>query len=168
MDGTYAKKNGDAAHAAPSKKFVTFMISQETFGVEALNVQEIIGMTRITEIPNAPPFMKGVINLRGMVVPVIDMRLKFSMERREYDFFTVIIIVEMREILVGMIVDTVSDVIDLEDTDISDAAALSADVDSRYIRGIANKNDEMIILLDTDRVMSGSELNALELAGAQA
>lgn len=144
------------------KQFVSFRIADETYGVGVLKVQEIIGMTKITAIPNSLHFLKGVINLRGIVVPVVDMRLKFNMEGREYDFFTVILIVEVQNNLVGMIVDTVSDVVDIADKDISTKKNIHANVHSDFIAGIANKNDDLIIILDTDKMLSTEELKEID------
>ena len=106
--------------AVPEKQFVTFKIADESYGVGVLKVQEIIGMTEIVYVPNSPDFMKGVINLRGSVVPVVDMRKRFHMEERVYDMFTVIIIVEAKGELVGMIVDLVSDVVGLPENAVQD------------------------------------------------
>ena len=154
METYYTSRDIGREKNTVTKKFVTFMIADETYAVEALKVQEIIGMMKITEIPNSYNYLKGVINLRGIVVPVVDMRLKFGMEAREYDFFTVIIIIETRNNPVGMIVDTVSDVIDLGEDDIKDSRNFSVSVRSDYITGIGNHNEALIILLDTDRIMS--------------
>jgi purine-binding chemotaxis protein CheW len=164
METHYASRNHAPEKTEVSRKFVTFMIGSETYGVEALKVQEIIGMMKITEIPNSYTYLKGVINLRGIVVPVVDMRLKFGMEGKDYDFFTVIIIIEVKNCPVGMIVDTVSDVIDLREEDIKDSRNFSVSVRSDFISGIGNHSDALIIILDTDKVMSSAELSAMEMA----
>ncbi|HOO71836.1 MAG TPA: chemotaxis protein CheW [Spirochaetota bacterium] len=166
MDTNYTvnKHGNDAAES--TMKYVTFVIEKETYGVEALRVQEIIGMTKITEIPNAYHFMKGVINLRGTVVPVVDMRLKFNMKPRDYDFFTVIIIIEVQDTLVGMIVDTVSDVIDLSEGDIKENINMTSKIETDFIKGIANKDDNLIIILDSSRVLSSAEISSLEMVKA--
>lgn len=144
------------------EQYVTFQIAGETYGVEVLKVQEIIGMTKITTIPNSLEYLKGVINLRGLVVPVVDMRLKFNMESREYDFFTVILIVEVKNNLVGMIVDTVSDVVDIARKEISKKTNLNLNVHSEFISGIANKDDNLIIILDTERMLTREELKEID------
>lgn len=149
-------------HIEDREQFVTFQIADETYGVEVLKVQEIIGMTKITAIPNSLEYLMGVINLRGLVVPVVDMRLKFNMKPREYDFFTVILIVEVKKNLVGMIVDTVSDVVDIASKDISTKINMNANVHSEFISGIANKDDSLIIILDTEKMLTREEMKEID------
>jgi len=124
-------------------------------------VQEIIGMTEIVHVPNSPDFMKGVINLRGSVVPVIDMRTRFRMQEREYDMFTVIIIVEVRDMLVGMIVDSVSDVVDMAAGDIQKTPNFAVKIDTDYIEGIGQIADKLVIILDIEQILSSEELGAM-------
>jgi purine-binding chemotaxis protein CheW len=147
-------------------QYVTFSIADEGYGVEVLKVQEIIGMTQVTHVPNAPHFMKGVINLRGAVVPVVDMRLKFGMQQREYDSFTVIIIVEVRERLVGMIVDTVSDVAGIPLSTIQNTPHFSANLDTDFIKGIGQLDDKLVIILDVDRILTVDDVRGLDLREA--
>ena len=143
------------------RQFVTFFIGDELYGVSVLKVQEIIGMNLITHVPNTLPYLKGVINLRGSVVPVIDMRLKFEMPEREYDSFTVIIIVEVKDRLVGMIIDAVSDVLSIPVTVIQEVPHFSSKIETDFIESIGQKGDELIIILDVERVISIEELNEL-------
>lgn len=143
------------------KQFVTFVIANENYGVPVLKVQEIIGMTEIVHVPNSPDFMKGVINLRGSVVPVIDMRTRFRMQEREYDMFTVIIIVEVRDMLVGMIVDSVSDVVDMAAGDIQKTPNFTVKIDTDYIEGIGQIADKLVIILDIEQILSSEELGAM-------
>jgi len=143
-------------------QYVTFLIAGETYGIEVLRVQEIIGMTSITRVPNTMDFMKGVINLRGMVVPVVDMRLKFSMEEKDYDAFTVIIIVEVSGHMIGLIVDSVSDVVGVPLESIQDTPHFSARIGTDFISGIGRLDETLIIMLDIDRVISAEELEELE------
>ncbi|TAL29785.1 MAG: purine-binding chemotaxis protein CheW [Spirochaetes bacterium] len=143
-------------------QFVTFMIGGETYGVEVLKVQEIIGMTQITHVPNTMVFMKGVINLRGSVVPVVDMRIKFAMEERDYDAFTVIIIVEVRERMIGMIVDSVSDVVGIPVKGIQDTPHFSAHIETDFISGIGQVEDKLVIILDVDRILSTQEISEMD------
>lgn len=144
------------------KQHVTFVIGEETYGVEVLRVQEIIGMTQITHVPNSMAFMKGVINLRGSVVPVVDMRLKFGMEERPYDVFTVIIIVEVRERMIGMIVDSVSDVVSIPIKSIQDTPHFSARIETDFISGIGQVDDKLVIILDVDRILSADEMKEID------
>ncbi|MDY6935463.1 MAG: chemotaxis protein CheW [Spirochaetota bacterium] len=144
------------------EQHVTFTIGGETYGVEVLKVQEIIGMTDITHVPNTLEFMRGVINLRGSVVPVVDMRAKFKMEGREYDSFTVIIIVEVKERLIGMIVDSVSDVISIPLSSIQDTPHFSSRIETDFISGIGQIGEKLVIILDVDRILSEEDFEVLE------
>ena len=143
-------------------QYVTFVIANESYGVPVLKVQEIIGMTDIVPVPNSEEFIKGVINLRGSVVPVVDMRKRFRLEEREYDMFTVIIIVEVKGLLVGMIVDSVSDVADIPSGDIQQTPHLTSKIDREFISGIGHINEKLTIILDIDRIFSAEEIRTLE------
>jgi purine-binding chemotaxis protein CheW len=144
------------------QQFVTFSIGSEIYGVDVLNVHEIIGITDITYVPNSLPFMKGVINLRGNVVPVVDLRIKFRMEEREYDQTTVIIIVEVKHRSIGMIVDAVSDVIDISVTSIQDTPHFSASIETDYIKNIGRKDDQLVIILEVDKILTMEELETIK------
>jgi len=141
-----------------ASQYVTFSIGDEYYGVTAMKVHEIIGMTRITPVPNSMGYMKGVINLRGSVVPVVDMRLKFIMDAREFNDQTIIIIVEIRNRLFGMIVDSVSDVIGISEESIQETPHFSSKIETDYISGIADKNERLIIMLDVDRILTDHEI----------
>jgi purine-binding chemotaxis protein CheW len=143
-------------------QYVTFTIAEEIYGVEVLKVQEIIGMTTVTHVPNSPSFMKGVINLRGAVVPVVDMRLKFGIQEKDYDAFTVVIIVEVRERLIGMIVDSVSDVAGIPLNSIQETPHFNAAVDTDFIKGIGQLDSKLVIILDVDRILTAEEVRGLE------
>ncbi|HDP79503.1 MAG TPA: purine-binding chemotaxis protein CheW [Spirochaetes bacterium] len=144
------------------RQHVTFMIGSETYGVEVLQVQEIIGMTGITHVPNTRDFMKGVINLRGMVVPVIDMRIKFTMPEKEYDSFTVIIIVEVSGRMVGMIVDSVSDVISIPVKGIQDTPHFSSRIETDFIKGIGQVEENLVIILDINKILTDEEIHEID------
>lgn len=146
-----------------TNQYVTFLIARETYGVEVLRVQEIIGMTGITHVPNSMEFMKGVINLRGTVVPVVDMRLRFGMEEKDYDNFTVILIVEVKGYMVGMIVDSVADVVDIPIKNIQDTPHFSANIRTDYIKGIGRIDEDLVIVLNVDKILSSEELEKMEL-----
>lgn len=161
MDLHLSSKNNAEISAEEERQFVTFIIGEELYGVDVTSVQEIIGMTQITHMPNSVPFMKGVINLRGSVVPVIDMRMKFRMKEKEYDAFTVIIIVEVRERLVGMIVDSVSDVVKVPLNSIQDTPHFTSKIQTDFIAGIGQIENNLIIMLDVDAVMTSDELAAV-------
>ena len=155
-------ENKQKGAAEEEKQYVTFKIADESYGVGVLKVQEIIGMTEIVYVPNSPEFMKGVINLRGAVVPVVDMRKRFRMEERKYDMFTVIIIVEVKEILVGMIVDTVSDVVGIPQNAIQETPHFTTKIDTEFIAGIGQTNDKLVIILDIDKILSTEEIKTIE------
>ena len=161
MQDLKSKESEEINVTEEENQFVTFSIGGETYGVSVLKVQEIIGMTQITHVPNTLKYLKGVINLRGSVVPVIDMRLKFEMPKREYDSFTVIIIVEVEDRLIGMIIDSVSDVLSIPVTAIQEVPHFSSKIESDFIESIGQKGDELIIILDVGRVISIEELNEL-------
>lgn len=140
------------------KQYVTFFVGDETYGVSVMKVQSINEMIEITHVPKARVFIKGVINLRGSVIPVIDMRKKFSLPPKEYDSFTVILIVEVNERLIGMIVDSVSDVVNIPVSDIQSQINYSARVDTSSIEGIGRIGDNLIVLLDVETFLASENL----------
>ena len=154
----------EAISTATANQFVTFTLGDEEYGIAILKVQEIIGYPGFTKIPNMPSFVKGVINLRGSVVPVIDLRLKFAMQEREYDTYTVIAILEVEEKVIGVIVDAVSDVITLKEDEMQPTPDFSSGVKVEFISGMGRKGDTLIILLDIDRVLSEGEIGMLSAA----
>ncbi len=147
--------------SAATSQFLTFLLGAEQYGVEILKVQEIRGYSLVTPIPNTPSYIKGVMNLRGTVVPVIDLRVKFSMGSQEYGKFTVIIVVTMGEKVVGLVVDAVSDVLDIPASEMRAAPELGERVDTRFISGMAAVGDRMTVLLDIDRLLSEDEAATL-------
>jgi purine-binding chemotaxis protein CheW len=161
MERTGSLEAQEQQGAAHDEQYVTFFIRNELYGVPVLKVQEIIGMTKITAMPNTVPFMKGVIDLRGAVVPVIDMRIKFDMDQVEYNNFTVIIIVEVKDRLVGMIVDSVSDVLSIPIKSIQETPSFSAKINTDYMQGIGQKDDTLIIILDVDKILTSDEFEII-------
>lgn len=140
------------------KQYVTFLVGEETYGVSVIKVQSINEMIEITHVPKALSFIKGVINLRGAVIPVIDMRKKFNLPSKEYDSFTVILIVEVKGRLMGMIVDAVSDVVSFPVSDIQTNINFSARVDTNAIEGVGMVGESLIILLDVDTFLKSENL----------
>ena len=136
-----------------SAQYLTFTLDGEEYAVDILRVQEIRGYSSVTSIPNAPAYVKGVMNLRGTVVPVFDIRLKFGMEPRAYDRFTVIVVVNVGSRVVGLIVDSVSDVLDIPADAIQPTPDLGTGVDTTVMQGIARTNDRLVTLLDIDAVV---------------
>ncbi|BCS35102.1 chemotaxis protein CheW [Luteitalea sp. TBR-22] len=145
-------------------QFLTFRLGSEQFGLEILRVQEIKGYTAVTAIPNTPAHVKGVMNLRGAVVPVVDLRLKFGMPEVEYTKFTVIVLVTVNGKMVGLVVDAVSDVLTLAASDVVAPPALDASVDTSFITALAKAGDGLISLLDIDRVVGSEEPARAEAA----
>jgi len=139
-------------------KFLTFVLSSEEYGIEILKVREIIGLMDITSVPQTPDYMKGVINLRGKVIPVIDLRMKFSMPEEEHTQETCVIVVEVNSTSIGIIVDSVSEVSDIAGEEIENAPKFGQDIDTSFIMGLGKVKDKIVILLDIDSVLSSEEL----------
>ena len=147
-------------------KYLTFFLEEEEYGIGILKVKEIIGMMPITSVPRTPEFVKGVINLRGKVIPVMDLRLKFSMGEIPYTDRTCIIVVEIDSqdstVLIGIVVDAVSEVLNITGDEIEDAPTFGSKLDTDYILGMAKMEGGVKILLDIDRVLSANEIEALD------
>ena len=158
----------EAGHDGVAREFLTFRLGPESYGIEILKVQEIRGYEKVTPIPSAPAYLKGVVNLRGHIVPVIDLRMKFGMAEPRYDSFTVVVILRLAQRVIGVVVDGVSDTLPLLQSDIKAAPALGALVDASYLGGLATRDGRMILLLDIERFLSSAELNLLAAATAGA
>ncbi len=143
-------------------KYLTFKLDVEEFGLEILKVQEIIKMMGITKVPRTPAFVRGVINLRGKVIPVVDLRLKFEMERREETEKTCIIVVTVRResgaVVMGILVDEVSEVLDVAGSSIEPAPEFGASVDTSFILGMGKVGERVVTLMDVNRVLSGEDV----------
>ncbi|NLN60393.1 MAG: purine-binding chemotaxis protein CheW [Deltaproteobacteria bacterium] len=154
------------AMAVREGKYLTFSLDAEEYGIEILKVKEIVGMMNITRIPQAPAYIKGVVNLRGKVIPVVDLRLKFGLDAMDYTERTCIIVVEIlagdKNMAVGVIVDSVSEVINIRGNDIQETPAFGGHVNTDYILGMAKTNGGVKILLDIDRILSSAEITVLE------
>ncbi len=153
-----------AHHIVEESQYVTFKIGKSKYGIDVMKVREVLYLISITEVPNKLSYMKGVIDLRGEVVPVIDARIKFNLNEEEYNDDTVIVIIEYANVLVGLVVDSVSDVIRISPHDIKESKKFSsdADIEKDYIRGIARFEEELIIILDIDRILSKEEMEMIE------
>lgn len=146
-------------------KYLTFVLAGEEYGLEILKVHEIIGMMQVTSVPQTPVFVRGVINLRGKIIPVVDLRLKFGMEAAEQTDETCIIVVQANNVQVGIVVDKVSEVLDISNEDIEDTPSFGEQVNTDYILGIGKSNGSVKMLLDIDEVLSTSELGTLDSLG---
>ena len=145
-------------------EFLSFALGEEHYGVDILKVQEIRGYDSVTRLPDAPDYIKGVINLRGTIVPVIDLRLKLRLKEARYDAFTVMIVLNVEDRVVGIVVDSVSDVIPLNDDQIRPTPEFGDAVDTRFISGIGTQDDRMLILLDIETLLDSTELGQQQLA----
>lgn len=152
--------------AGESNQFLTFTLQDEEYGIEILKVQEIKGFSKITPIPNAPHYVKGVMNLRGTVVPIIDLRTRFSMAEKECDQFTVIIVVNLGAKVVGLVVDTVSDVLDIPRAQVEPTPELTGGVDTSCITGMGKVDEKLVLLLDIARLVGVEDLSELEPVAA--
>ncbi len=139
-------------------KFLTFVLGNEEYGIEILRVREIIGLMDITTVPQTPDYMKGVINLRGKVIPVIDLRLKFSMQEEEHTQETCVIVAEVNNTSIGIIVDSVSEVLDIKSDEIEETPSFGQGIDTNFIMGMGKTREKIIILLDIEAVLSSEEL----------
>jgi len=147
-------------------KYLTFSLAGEEYGIGILKVKEIIGLMAITTVPQTPSYVKGVINLRGKVIPVVDLRLKFGMEPMEYTDRTCIVVVEIRgaerTVLMGIVVDSVSEVLNIKGSEIEDTPNFGSKLNTAFILGMAKANGSVKILLDIDRVFREEDLNMVE------
>ncbi len=152
---------------AETIQVVSFKLGSEEYGVDIAQVQEINRMVAVTHVPRAPQFMEGVINLRGQLIPIIDLRARFGMPRTEHTKNTRIVVTEIGSKRVGMVVDSVSEVLRLPVDQIEDAPEMLTGVDTEYIRGVGKIEDRLIILLDLGRIISGAEKRELEASDAE-
>ena len=143
--------------ATDGNQYLTFTLGQEEYGVEILKVQEIKGFSAITPIPNTPSYIKGVMNLRGTIIPVVDLRSKFGMSEAEYNQFTVIIVVTVGTKVMGVIVDAVSDVLNIPKSDIQETPDFGAQVEARFISGMAKAREKLVVLVDIDKVVNSAD-----------
>lgn len=144
--------------ATGAREYLTFRLDQEEYGIDILKVQEIRGYESPTRIAHAPEFIKGVVNLRGTIVPIVDMRLKFNCSKADYNSFTVVIILNLRNRVVGIVVDSVSDVMELSPDNMRSAPDIESAIDSSYILGLGSVGERMLILLDIEKLMSSVDM----------
>jgi purine-binding chemotaxis protein CheW len=164
-------QNGEQSHGSPQRKddkYLTFTLDDEDYGIGLLKVREIIGIMDITPLPHTPPYVKGIINLRGRIIPVVDLRQKFGLEWTEYTQRTCIIVVEVSSrsgpMQIGVVVDFVSEVLPIQAADIDPPPSIGGSVDTRYIQGIGKVKGRVKILLEIDQVLAGEAAWDLEAA----
>lgn len=145
----------------PVQEFLTFTLGSEEYAIDILRVQEIRGYDQVTAIANSPAFIKGVINLRGAIVPIVDLRIKFNLASVTYDPFTVVIILNVLNRIVGIVVDSVSDVLALMPNEIKPAPEFGGSFDTQYLMGLATVEERMLILINIEQLMSSQEMALL-------
>jgi len=160
------EKPENSTVAIGGRECLTFTLGAEEYGIDILKVQEIRGYDTVTRIANAPDFIKGVINLRGAIVPIVDMRIKFKLGHVVYNEFTVVIVLNIAGRIIGMVVDGVSDVITLTHEQIRPSPDLGTALDTQYINGLGTVDDRMIILVDIERLMSAQDMALIEASAA--
>jgi purine-binding chemotaxis protein CheW len=150
-----------------AQEYLTFTLGPEEYAIDILKVQEIRGYEQPTTIANAPPYLKGVINLRGTIVPIIDMRIKFGIGAVEYTTFTVVIVLNVGSRVVGIVVDSVSDVLAMRNEQVRPTPEFSAVVDADYITGLATMEERMLIVVDIERLMLSTDMGLVNAATSQ-
>lgn len=157
QNANVAIDTAEEANSSQTREFLTFRLGDEEYGLDILKVQEIRGYDAITQISNAPEFIKGVVNLRGTIVPIVDMRIKFCLGNATYDQFTVVIILN-----VGIVVDGVSDVLSLTDDQMRPTPGLSSVIETEFITGLGRIDECMLILIDIEKLMNSVSMGLLE------
>lgn len=153
-----------STHDAPASQYLTLNLAHEEYGVDILAVREIRGWTPVTRIPQAPSYVLGVLNLRGAIVPVIDMRLRFGLPPEEYTANTVTVIVTVAGRHFGVVVDAVSDVLDVNAADLRPVPDMGTTVDTEYLKGLTAVDERMVLLLDVDKLLQPQDAQMLEAA----
>ena len=152
----------EATATPKDQEFLTFTLGEENYALDILTVKEIRGYESVTKIANAPPFIKGVINLRGDIVPIVDLRIKFNVGEATYDEFTIVIVLHIHNRIIGIVVDSVSDVVSLSKEQLRPPPDFGVAFDSRYLLGLATINEQMIILVDIDELISSEEMGLFD------
>ncbi|MEQ1603145.1 MAG: chemotaxis protein CheW [Methylophilaceae bacterium] len=155
-------ERNNADNASNSGEYLTFVLGDESYGLEILKVQEIRGYDAVTKIANTPDFIKGVVNLRGLIVPIVDLRIKFNLGKVVYDEFTVVIILNLHGRVVGIVVDGVSDVMNLQQSQVRAVPDIVASIDTKYITGLATVEDKMFILVEIEQLMNSEEMALID------
>ncbi|MGF1749665.1 chemotaxis protein CheW [Vibrio cionasavignyae] len=152
------KNNSDSDIKTQAKEYLTFWLGEEYYGIDILTVQEIRTYGQVTAIANMPPFIKGVMNLRGVVIPIVDMRIKFHLSDITYHDMTVVIILNIDHRIVGIVVDSVADVLLLDTVDVQPPPDFASALDTKYIKGLASQNELMLILIHIQKLMSSQDM----------
>ena len=164
MNNTVEAVNNEAAETeAASSEYLTFVLGEEFYGLDILKVQEIRGYDAVTKIANTPDFIKGVINLRGLIVPIVDLRIKFHLGKVTYDALTVVIILNLGGRVAGIVVDGVSDVMNLPHSQIRMVPDIVSSIDTKYITGLATVEEKMLVLVDIEQLMMSPEMELIDV-----
>jgi len=149
-----------------TNEFLTFTLGNEEYGIAILKVQEIRGYDTVTQLANMPDFIKGMINLRGIIVPIVDMRIKFHLGHAEYNELTVVIILNVAHRVIGMVVDGVSDVITLSPDQLKPSPEFGSAIDTKYVMGLGTVDNRMLILVDIEKLMTSRDMELVDAASA--
>ncbi|MEY2892744.1 MAG: hypothetical protein RJA98_2652 [Pseudomonadota bacterium] len=161
IDSAHATRNEVSRAQQAAGEYLTFRLGEEEYGIDILKVQEIRSYESPTRIANAPSFIKGVVNLRGVIVPIVDLRLKLGCDSADYNGFTVVIVLNVHGRVVGAVVDSVSDVLELSKEAIKPAPEMNSSVDANFITGIGSVSDRMLILMDIEALMSSEDMGLI-------
>ena len=162
----HSSRPAQVSPVAAQREFLAFRLGGEDYAIDILQVQEIRVFDAVTKLPGAPEFIKGVINLRGLIAPVLDLRVKFGYAAAEYGPFTVLIVLHVREHLVAAVVDAVADVVALSDDEIKPRPEFATAINIEYVMGLASRGERMLILLDIERLICSEELGLFDPAAA--
>lgn len=165
-DTSYHTAGTEAGEEGPAQEYLAFTLGREEYGIDILRVQEIRGYEPVTRIANSPDFIKGVVNLRGTIIPIVDLRIKFCLGEPTYDQFTVVIILNIAGRVVGIVVDSVSDVTTLTSSQIKPPPDMGTVFDSDCLIGLGTLNDRMLILVDIDKLMTSPDMGLNEKIAA--
>ena len=158
---SYSQENAETEEDTQTGRFLTFLLGKEMYGIEIRYVTEIIGNQEITQVPEMPDHIKGIINLRGKIIPVMDVRLRFGKEPKEYDDRTCVIVVDFSSISVGLIVDSVSEVLTIPPENVDEVPALNGGARSSFVKNIGKLENGVVLLLDCAKLLSAEEINAV-------
>lgn len=162
MTETLVKELADQEEDTQRGKYLTFMLEHEFYGIEIKHVTEIIGIQPVTEIPELPDYIRGIINLRGKIIPVMDVRLRFKKAERDYNDRTCVIVIEVKDISIGLIVDSVSEVLAIAEEDIVPPPEISKSFSNKYIKGIGKDGNDVKLILDCNKLLGKEEVSNLE------
>lgn len=155
------RREEDKEEVIHKSRYLSFFVKEEQYGIEISHINEIIAMMKITHVPRTPEFVEGVINLRGSIIPIVDIRCKFGIEKVEHDMNTAIIINEVSGVNIGFIVDRVEDVITFDERDLSEAPKFGAHIDTSFIRNVAEVDSNVILILDMEKIFEDDELTQI-------